>query len=66
MANLANYDTGDDAPCRVQQGYIYTRRLQSNYGVGTLYFGVKPNGDIVGQEVSESSLRDVSRSAYEK
>lgn len=40
--------------------------LQSDYGVGTLYFDVKPNGDIVGQEVSESSLRDVSRSAYEK
>lgn len=34
-------------------------------GVGTLYFGVKPNGDVIGQNVSESSLRDVSRTVYE-
>lgn len=26
---------------------------------------MKPNGDVVGQEVSESSLRDVSRLIYE-
>lgn len=32
---------------------------------GTLYFGVKPNGDVCGQNVSESSLRDVSRAVYE-
>lgn len=34
-------------------------------GVGTLYFGIKPNGDVVGQTVTESSLRDVSRTIYE-
>lgn len=28
----------------------------NKHGVGTLYFGVKPNGDVIGQEVSESSL----------
>jgi len=39
--------------------------ILNKHGIGTLYFGVKPNGDIVGQEVSESSLRDVSRAAYE-
>ena len=33
--------------------------------IGTLYFGVKPNGDVIGQGVSESSLRDVSRAVYE-
>ncbi len=37
----------------------------NKHGVGTLYFGVKPNGDVIGQDVSESSLRDVSRFVYE-
>ena len=32
---------------------------------GTIYFGVKQNGDVIGQDVSESSLRDVSRTVYE-
>ncbi len=39
--------------------------ILNKHGVGTLYFGVKSNGDIVGQHVSESSLRDVSRAVYE-
>ena len=26
---------------------------------------MKPNGDVIGQDVSESSLRDVSRTVYE-
>ncbi len=43
--------------------YIVTK--MSLYGIGTLYFGVKPSGDVIGQDVSESSLRDVSRTVYE-
>ena len=39
--------------------------ILNKHGVGTLYFGVKPNGTVCGQEVSESSLRDVSRLIYE-
>ena len=39
--------------------------ILNKHGVGTLYFGVKPNGDVVGQDVSESSLRDVLRAVYE-
>ena len=39
--------------------------ILNKHGVGTLYFGVKPNGDVIGQNVSESSLRDVSRAIYE-
>ena len=30
-----------------------------------MYFGVKPNGEVIGQTVNESSLRDVSRAIYE-
>ena len=29
-------------------------------GNGTLYFGVKPNGDVCGQEITESTLNDVA------
>ncbi len=32
---------------------------------GTLYFGVLPNGDVKGFQVTESTLRDVSRVVYE-
>ena len=39
--------------------------MLNKHGMGTLYFGVKPNGDVCGQDVSESSLRDVSRMVYE-
>ena len=39
--------------------------ILNKHGVGTLYFGVKPNGDVIGQDVSESSLRDVSRLVFE-
>ena len=39
--------------------------ILNKHGIGTLYFGVKPNGDVCGQDVSESTLRDVSRSVYE-
>ena len=28
--------------------------ILNKHGVGTLYFGVKPNGDVTGQDVSES------------
>jgi len=39
--------------------------ILNKHGVGTLYFGVKPNGEVCGQDVSESTLRDVSRVIYE-
>jgi ATP-dependent DNA helicase RecG len=32
---------------------------------GTLYFGVAPNGDVKGQQVTESTLRDISRIIFE-
>ena len=35
--------------------------ILNKHSVGTLYFGVKSNGDIVGQDISEKSLRDVSQ-----
>lgn len=39
--------------------------MLNKHGVGTLYFGVKQNGEAVGQDVSEASLRDVSRAIHD-
>lgn len=39
--------------------------ILNKHGQGTLYFGISPNGDIKGQQVVESTLRDVSRSVFE-
>ena len=49
----------------LKEAMISISSILNKHGVGTLYFGVKPNGDVVGQDVSESSLRDVSRFVYE-
>ncbi len=49
----------------MKEAMISISSILNKHGIGTLYFGVKPNGDVFGQDVSESSLRDVSRSIYE-
>ena len=49
----------------MKEAMISISSILNKHGIGTLYFGVKPNGDVSGQDVSESSLRDVSRSVYE-
>ena len=49
----------------MKEAMISISSILNKHGIGTLYFGIKPNGDIVGPDVSESSLRDVSRAVYE-
>ena len=49
----------------IKEGMVSISSILNKHKVGTLYFGVKPNGDVTGQDVSESSLRDVSRAVYE-
>lgn len=49
----------------IKEAMISIASILNKHGVGTLYFGVKSTGDIVGQDVSEASLRDVSRVVYE-
>lgn len=39
--------------------------ILNKHGYGTLYFGVKNNGEIVGQQVGENTERDISRVIYE-
>lgn len=49
----------------MKEAMVSISSILNKHGIGTLYFGVKPSGDVIGQEVSESSLRDVSRAVYE-
>ena len=49
----------------IREAMVSIAAILNKHGVGTIYFGVKPNGDVIGQNVSESSLRDVSRAVYE-
>lgn len=49
----------------MKEAMVSISAILNKHGIGTLYFGVKPNGDVIGQDVSESSLRDVSRAVYE-
>lgn len=49
----------------IKEAMVSISSILNKHGIGTIYFGVKPNGDVIGQDVSESSLRDVSRLVYE-
>ena len=35
--------------------------MLNKHGHGTLYFGVSPNGEVTGQQISASSLDDVAK-----
>ena len=39
--------------------------MLNKHGRGTIYFGVLSNGEVIGQNVTESTLREVSRKIYE-
>lgn len=44
------------------EGVISLSAMLNKHGEGTVYFGVKNNGDIIGQkDLNENTLRDVSR-----
>ena len=49
----------------MKEAMISISSILNKHGIGTLFFGVKPSGDVCGQDVSESSLRDISRAVYE-
>lgn len=45
----------------LKEGIISLASMLNKHGACDLYFGVKNNGDVIGQEIGESTLRDVSR-----
>ena len=45
----------------LREGMESVAAILNKHGHGTLYFGVRPDGEIVGQDVSEKTLRDISQ-----
>lgn len=44
----------------LKEGIISIAAILNKHGTGELYFGVKNNGDVIGQEISDSTLREIS------
>ncbi len=49
----------------LNEGIVSIVSMLNKHGKGSLYFGVKNNGDAIGQIISDSTLRDISRKIYE-
>lgn len=50
----------------LNEGVISLSAMLNKHGEGTVYFGVKNNGEVVGQnDLNEGTLRDVSRKIAE-
>ena len=44
-----------------KEGIISISSILNKHGKGTLYVGVKDNGDVVGQDIGKDTLRFLSR-----
>lgn len=44
----------------LKEGVISIVSILNKHGSGELYFGVKNNGDVIGQDVSDKTLREIS------
>lgn len=49
----------------LKEGIVSICSILNKHGSGDLYFGIKNNGDVIGQAIGESTLRDVSRAIRE-
>jgi ATP-dependent DNA helicase RecG len=45
----------------LKEGVASIASILNKHGKGELYFGVAPNGDVVGRDVAESTLRQISQ-----
>ena len=45
----------------LKEGIISIASILNKHGKGTLYFGVKNNGDVIGQQVTDETQRDISQ-----
>ena len=45
----------------LKEGIISLSSMLNKHSDGTVYFGVKNNGDVLGQEIGDRTLRDVSQ-----
>ena len=46
---------------QLKEGIISIASILNKHGKGELYFGIKNDGTIIGQDVSEKTLRDISQ-----
>ena len=49
----------------LKEGVISVASILNKHGSGELFFGVKNNGDVIGQEVSDKTLREISQAISE-
>lgn len=49
----------------LNEGIVSIGAILNKHGKGTLYFGVKNDGDAIGQQISDNTLRDISGKIYE-
>ena len=40
--------------------------ILNKHGKGEIWFGIKPNGEVIGQTVTEKTLRDISKAISDK
>lgn len=45
----------------LKEGVISIASILNKHGSGDLYFGVKNNGDVIGQEISDKTMREISQ-----
>lgn len=45
----------------LKEGIISIASILNKHGSGELYFGVKNNGDVIGQQITDETMRDVSQ-----
>ena len=50
----------------LKEGIVSIVSILNKHQNGKLYFGVKPDGTIIQNQISEKTLRDVSRTIYEQ
>ena len=45
----------------LKEGIISLASMLNKHSTGTVFFGVKNNGDVIGQEIGDRTLRDISQ-----
>lgn len=44
----------------LKEGIISLTSMLNKSGTGTLYFGVRNGGEVIGQQIGDNTLRDIS------
>ena len=48
----------------IKEGIISVASILNKHGKGVLYFGIKDNGDVAGQEIGKDTERKISRKEF--